>query len=135
MAGEKLLRVIVADDEPLARSKLRLMLQSEAGIEVRAECQNGAETLQALAVYKADLLFLDIRMPDLDGFEVLSQIPQTDMPIVIFTTAYDQHAVKAFEAQALDYLLKPFDQERLHQTVDRARKELLKTQDRDATQQ
>src|SRR5581483_7755985 len=134
MAGEKL-RVIIADDEPLARGKLRLMLNSEPGLEVRAECQNGAETLQALAVYKADLLFLDIRMPDLDGFEVLSQIPQSDLPIVIFTTAHDQHAVKAFEAQALDYLLKPFDQERLHQTVDRARKELLKSQDRNATQQ
>lgn len=129
------MRVVIADDEPMARSKIRLMLSSEPGLEVLAECQNGAETLKALSVYKTDLLFLDIHMPDLDGFEVLSRIPEGEIPIVIFTTAYDEHAVKAFEAQALDYLLKPFDQERLHQAVERARKELLKTKDRDAAQQ
>jgi two-component system LytT family response regulator len=111
------------------------MLSSEPGVQVVAECQTGAETLEALTVYKTDLLFLDIRMPDLDGFEVLSQIPEAELPIVIFTTAYDQHAVKAFQAQALDYLLKPFDQERLHQALERAQKELLKNKGRDAAQQ
>jgi two-component system, LytTR family, response regulator len=108
------MRVIIADDEPLARNKIRLMLSAEPGVEVLAECQNG------------------VRMPDLDGFEVLSQMQEADIPIVVFTTAYDQHAVKAFQAHALDYLLKPFDQERLHQAVDRARKELLKTKDGEA---
>ena len=128
------MRVIIADDEPLARSKIRLMLNNEAGVQVLAECQNGSDTVQALRAYKPDLLFLDIRMPDLDGFEVLSKSPNPEMPFVIFTTAYDSHAVKAFEAHALDYLLKPFDQERLHQALDRARAELLKAKDREAAQ-
>jgi two-component system LytT family response regulator len=128
------MRVIIADDESLARDKLRLMLGSEPGVQIVAECGNGAETLEALSNYKPDLLFLDIKMPDLDGFEVLNKTAEAQMPIVIFTTAYDQHAVKAFEAHALDYLLKPFDYERLHQALDRARNELLKANDREATQ-
>jgi two-component system, LytTR family, response regulator len=128
------MRVIIADDESLARDKVRFMLSSELGVRVVAECQNGAETLRALSAYKADLLLLDIRMPDLDGFEVVNKIPQANMPMVVFTTAFDCHAIKAFEAHALDYLLKPFDHERLHQAVDRARNELLKANDREATQ-
>jgi two-component system, LytTR family, response regulator len=126
-------RVIIADDEILAREKLRYMLASEPDVHVLAECRDGAETLGALEVYKPDLLLLDIRMPNLDGFEVLSKVPAENMPIVIFTTAYDRHAVKAFEAHALDYLLKPFDQERLHQALNRARAELLKTNDHETT--
>lgn len=128
------MRVIIADDETLARDKLRLMITSEPDVQVVAECQNGAETLRALTSFKPDLLLLDIKMPDLDGFEVLTKMDAAEMPMVIFTTAYDQHAVKAFEAHALDYLLKPFDQERLHQAVDRARHELVKAKDREATQ-
>ena len=124
------MRVIIADDESLAREKLRFMLASEPGVQVVAECQDGAATLRALAIYKPDILLMDIRMPDLDGFEVLSRVPVEDIPIVIFTTAYDSHAVRAFEAHALDYLLKPFDQERLHQAVNRGRSELLKANDR-----
>jgi two-component system, LytTR family, response regulator len=127
------MRIIIADDEALARKKLRVMLSSESGVQVIAECQDGAETVRALNTYQPDLLMLDIQMPDLDGFEVLSQIPVEEMPMVVFTTAYDCHAVRAFEAHALDYLLKPFDQERLHQAVTRARSELLKASDRDAT--
>ena len=127
------MRVIIADDESLARKKLRFMLAPESDVQVVAECQTGAETLHALAIYKPDLLLLDIRLPDLDGFEVLIQTPSTDLPLVIFTTAYDRHAVRAFEARALDYLLKPFDQERLHQALNRARTELLKANDREAT--
>jgi two-component system, LytTR family, response regulator len=128
------MRIIIADDESLARDKLRLMLKSEPDVQVVAECQDGSETIRALGAHKPDLLMLDIKMPDLDGFEVLSKVPGADMPMVIFTTAYDRHAVKAFEAHALDYLLKPFDHERLHQAVDRARAEILKEKDRDATQ-
>jgi len=126
-------RAIIADDEELARKKLSMMLANEGGVQVSAECKSGAETLRALASYKPDLLLLDIRMPDLDGFAILSQIPEAQMPLVVFTTAYDQHAVQAFEAHALDYLLKPFDQERLHAALARACRELESRQERETT--
>jgi len=128
-----MMRIVIADDEPLALKKLRLMLSNEPAVEVLAECHDGAQTVRAVTIHKPDLLMLDIRMPDLSGFEVLNRIPTQDMPMVIFTTAYDQHAVRAFEAHALDYLLKPFDQERLHRAVKRAEAELLKAPDREAT--
>ncbi|HJT68993.1 MAG TPA: LytTR family DNA-binding domain-containing protein [Terriglobales bacterium] len=127
------MRVVIADDETLAREKLRLMLGSEPGVDVVAECRDGAETIHALSEHKPDVLMLDIQMPDLDGFEVLDKVPSEELPMVIFTTAYDRHAVRAFEAHALDYLLKPFDQERLRQAMNRARAELLKADDREAT--
>jgi two-component system LytT family response regulator len=126
------MRVVIAEDEPLARKKLRLLLGSESGIQILAECVDGLQTIEAVKTHKPDLLMLDIRMPDLDGFEILSKLPRDGMPFVIFTTAYDRYAVRAFEAHALDYLLKPFDQERLHQALTRARAELLKA-DREAT--
>lgn len=128
------MRVIIADDESLARDKLRLMLASEPGVSVIAECQSGEETVHALNIYKSDLMFLDVRMPDLDGFDVLNKVPGPNMPLVVFTTAYDRHAIKAFEAHALDYLLKPFDHERLHQAVERAYNELEKANTRAETQ-
>lgn len=127
------MRTIIADDEPLARRKLRLMLGSEPGVQIVAECENGAQTVRALSTYKPDLLMLDVQMPDLDGFEVLSSVPQNEAPVVIFTTAYDRHAVRAFEEHALDYLLKPFDEERLHRAIDRVRSELLKKSDQKMT--
>lgn len=127
------MRTIIADDEPLALRKLRLLLSSEPGVQIVAECADGAQAVKALEAYRPDLLMLDIHMPDLDGFEVLSRIPAEAMPVVIFTTAYDRYAVRAFEAHALDYLLKPFDQERLHQAINRARSELLKADDRETT--
>jgi two-component system, LytTR family, response regulator len=121
------LRTVIADDEGLARKKLRLLLGLEGGVNVSAECRDGKETIAAVQVHKPDLLFLDIEMPDLDGFEVLNQIRGDQMPIVIFTTAYHHHAIRAFEAHALDYLLKPFNQVRLHRSLERARSELLKS--------
>lgn len=127
------MRVVIADDEPLAREKLRLMLTAEPGVSILAECRNGAEILDALNAHKPDLLMLDVQMPELDGFAVLNQVPPESLPIIIFTTAFDRHAVRAFEANALDYLLKPFDQERLHQALNRARAELVKADDREAT--
>jgi two-component system, LytTR family, response regulator len=127
------MRVVIADDEPLAREKLRLMLTAEPGVSILAECENGAEILDALNTHKPDLLMLDVQMPELDGFAVLNQVSPDSLPIIIFTTAFDRHAVRAFEANALDYLLKPFDQERLHQAVNRARAELLTANDREAT--
>jgi two-component system LytT family response regulator len=126
-------RTVIADDEQLARRKLRILLDSEAEIEVVAECQNGAQTLSAIRVCRPDLLLLDIQMPDRDGFQVLSEISPEEMPVVIFTSAYDQYAIRAFEAHALDYLLKPFDQGRLHQAIERARFELRQSKAREIT--
>jgi two-component system LytT family response regulator len=127
------IRTVIADDEPLARTKLRLLLGSELGVQVVAECQNGQETIGAVRAHKPDLLLIDVRMPDVDGFEVLARLAEDEMPVVVFTTAYDQFAVRAFEAHAMDYLLKPFERERLHQAIERARNELLKSHNRDLT--
>jgi two-component system, LytTR family, response regulator len=131
--NRSVVRTIIADDEHLARQKLRILLDSEPEVEVIAECHDGGHTLRAIRAYRPDLLMLDIQMPDLDGFQVLNEIPPAEMPVVIFTSAYDQYAIRAFEAHALDYLLKPFDQERLHQAVERARLELQKSKDREIT--
>jgi len=133
MAGKTLVRVVIADDERLARQKMRILLEAEPSIAVVAECQDGRQTVSAISCLRPDLLLLDIQMPDLDGFQVLNQIPPEEMPLVIFTSAYDQYAIRAFEAHALDYLLKPFDQERLHQAIERARMDLLKSGNREFT--
>ena len=127
------IRTVIADDERLARQKLRLLLKPEPEVEIVAECRDGRETIAAIRSVKPDLVLLDIQMPDLDGFQVLEEIPPAEMPVVIFTSAYDQYAIRAFEAHALDYLLKPFDQERLHHAVERARQELRKIEDREVT--
>jgi two-component system LytT family response regulator len=103
------IRTIISDDEPLAREKLRILLASEADVRIVAECRDGRQTIDALQTYKPHLLLLDIQMPGADGFQVLSSIPADDMPLVVFTTAYDQYAIRAFEIHAVDYLLKPFD--------------------------
>jgi two-component system LytT family response regulator len=126
-------RAIIADDERLARKKLRILLDSEPEVQVVAECEDGRQTVSAIHAHLPDLLLLDIQMPDLDGFQVLGEISPAQMPVVIFTSAYDQYAIRAFEAHALDYLLKPFDQERLHHAIERARSELRKSGDREIT--
>lgn len=131
--GRKPVRVVIADDERLARQKLRILLDLESDLTIVAECQDGQQTISAINCFRPDLLLLDIQMPDLDGFQVLAEIPAEDLPVVIFTSAYDQYAIRAFEAHALDYLLKPFDQERLHHAIERARMELLKSENRDIT--
>jgi two-component system LytT family response regulator len=128
-----MMRTIIADDERLARKKLRILLSAESGVEIVAESSDGRQTIAALRAHKPDLLLLDVQMPDIDGFGVLRAIDADAMPVVIFTTAHDQYAVKAFEAHALDYLLKPFDQGRLHHAINRARAEFLKAHDREAT--
>jgi two-component system, LytTR family, response regulator len=121
-------RIVIADDEALARKKLRLLLSAEniANLVV-AECSDGKQTVAAVETHKPDLLLLDVHMPDLDGFQVLEQIPVDQLPLVIFTTAYDQYAIRAFEAHALDYLLKPFHQQRLNQAMERVKTELVKS--------
>jgi two-component system LytT family response regulator len=118
-APAELLRVIVVDDEALARTLLRELLGAHADIEVIAECGNGFEAVKAVTEKKPDLLLLDIQMPKLDGFDVLELIG-TEVP-VIFVTAYDQYAIKAFQVHAVDYLLKPFGAERLAEALTRAR--------------
>ncbi|HSU16810.1 LytTR family DNA-binding domain-containing protein [Longimicrobium sp.] len=114
-------RVVIVDDEPLARRTLRVLLQPEAGVEVVAEAGNGAEALDAIAATQPDLVFLDVQMPEMDGFEVLNALGPERTPAVIFVTAFDEHAVRAFDAEAADYLLKPFDDERFARALARAR--------------
>jgi two-component system LytT family response regulator len=120
------MRVLIADDEPLARERVRTLLAGEADIEVAAECGDGAETVAAIERLAPDLIFLDVQMPEVDGFEVLDAIAPAPMPAVIFVTAYDRYALKAFEVHALDYLLKPFDQERFSLALARARAEFAR---------
>ena len=121
------MRAIIADDEPLSREKLRFLLDQESDVQIVAECYGVEDTLKALETYRPDLLLLDIEMEGGSGFDVLRSVPTSELPIVIFTTAYDSYALQAFEAQALDYLLKPFDQERLHRALERAKAELVKS--------
>jgi two-component system LytT family response regulator len=123
-ATMRTIKALVADDEPLARERILSLLQGESGIEVLGECRDGHEAIAAIRQLSPDLVFLDVQMPGADGFEVLSAVGPERMPMVIFVTAYDQHALKAFEVRALDYLLKPFDRERFHSAVQRARTSL-----------
>ena len=122
------IRTIIADDEHLIRKKLRVALESAPDVEIVAECADGKECVAAVRKSIPDLLLLDVQMPGGDGFEVLRSISGVEMPIVVFVTAYDQYAIRAFEAHALDYLLKPFDRERLHSALARVRTEIQKAQ-------
>lgn len=118
------LRVIIADDEPLARERLRDLLKEDGREELVAECADGSQTVAAVLKHKPDLLFLDVQMPELDGFAVLSRLGEDCPPAIIFVTAYDKFALKAFEVHAVDYLLKPFDRERFQKALDHAREQL-----------
>ncbi len=118
------LRVLIVDDEELARRGLEIRLKAAPDIEVCGHSRNGREALSAIVEHKPDIMFLDIQMPGIDGFEVLKQMAGPDMPVVIFVTAYAEYAIRAFEANALDYLLKPIDESRLHAALDRAREQL-----------
>ena len=113
------LRIVIVDDEPLARAVLREYAGADAAIEIVADCANGFEAVKAVADHKPDLVLLDVQMPKLDGFEVLELLGR-DQP-VIFVTAYDQYALRAFEVHAVDYLLKPFSVERFQEAMQRAR--------------
>jgi two-component system LytT family response regulator len=119
MADEASFRVVVVDDEPLARAVIREYLKAHPGVEIVAECGNGFDAVKAVAELSPDLLFLDIQMPKLNGFEVLELLGRS-VP-VIFMTAYDQYALRAFEVHAVDYLLKPFGEERFAEALSRAR--------------
>jgi len=106
------IRVVIADDELLARKFIRRMLKQDAEVEVVAECSNGADAVVAIRKEKPDLVFLDVQMPEMDGFAVLDAVRLDHLPEIVFTTAYESYAIRAFELHALDYLLKPFDQVR-----------------------
>jgi len=118
------INALIVDDEPLARARLRKMLAAEPEVAIAGECANGADAIDFIRDRRPDLVFLDVQMPEISGFDVLRALPETSLPAVIFVTAHDQHAVEAFEVHALDYLLKPCSQARLKESVDRVRRHL-----------
>jgi two-component system LytT family response regulator len=120
----KKIRTLVVDDEPLARERLTALLAGEPDIEVVGQCRDGEEAITSIIDQTPDLVFLDVQMPQLNGFEVIEAVGSERMPLVIFVTAYDQHALRAFQVRALDYLLKPFDRERFSEALQRARKQI-----------
>jgi two-component system LytT family response regulator len=125
------IQTIIVDDEDLARSRIRTLLKAEADIEIVDECAHGRAAVEAILTQKPDLIFLDVQMPELDGFEVLKSLDEEHKPAVIFVTAYDRYAIRAFEAYALDYLLKPFNRARFQKALQRARLQIAReTRDR-----
>jgi two-component system LytT family response regulator len=120
------IRALIVDDEPLARERILDLLADDAEVEVVGECGDGMAALAAIERHRPDLLFLDVQMPELDGFGVLEAIDETKAPVIIFVTAYDQYALRAFEVHALDYLLKPFDRERFDKALQRAKHQIAR---------
>jgi two-component system LytT family response regulator len=118
------IRTIIVDDEPLAIQGLELRLRAFDDVEIIERCANGREAIRAVRTLKPDLVFLDIQMPGFDGFSVVAGLADIEPPLFVFVTAFGQHALKAFEAQAVDYLMKPVDQDRLAATIDRVRQRL-----------
>jgi two-component system LytT family response regulator len=129
------IRALVVDDEPLARRTIRRFLGRDAGVEVVGECGDGESAVQAIRERKPDLVFLDIQMPEMDGFQVLHQIGANDMPVTIFVTAYDRYALRAFDANAIDYLLKPVGRERFERALARAKQRIAGEPKHDQVQQ
>ena len=123
------IRTVIVDDERLARQRVRRLLTGEADIEIVGECAGAEEAVSVLTENDVDLLFLDIQMPQMDGFDLLASLDDTHIPVVVFVTAYDEHALRAFEVHAFDYLLKPFDSERFAKTLAGAREQLRRLGD------
>jgi len=115
------MRALIVDDEPLARERIRTLLANQPDIEIAGEFNDGRSAVTAIQSLAPDLVFLDVQMPEMDGFQVLDQIAPEAAPVIIFVTAFDRYAIKAFEVCALDYLLKPFDRERFTQALNRGR--------------
>lgn len=135
MTAGKRIRTLIVDDEPLARRKIRRMLAHDPEVEVLDDCANGREAIAAINDHTPDLVFLDVQMPEIDGFDVLESIPPAGMPFVIFVTAYDQYALRAFEVSAVDYLVKPFDRRRFEKSLQRAKSRLATARGSDLNQQ
>ncbi len=131
----KTLRVMVVDDEPLARQGLKLRLQAHADVEIVGECNNGLDAVTLIPQERPDLVFLDIQMPELNGFQVIHKLRELKqpMPLVVFVTAYDSYAIKAFDIHALDYVLKPIDDVRLETALSKVRRTLSAQQNQDNT--
>jgi two-component system LytT family response regulator len=123
-AGHPKIRAVVVDDEPLARSSLKVLLRRDPDVELVAECKSGLEALAEIRRSKPQLVFLDVQMPECDGFDVLEQLGSQIPPALVFVTAHDQYALRAFEAGALDYLLKPFDNARFERALNRAKERI-----------
>lgn len=118
------IRTLIVDDEPLARERLQALLRDEGGVEVVGECGSGTDAIAAIRRDKPDLVFLDMQMPGCDGLQVLGELPEAGRPAIVFATAHERFAVDAFNVEAVDYLLKPFDRERLQTALRRAREHL-----------
>ncbi len=118
------IRTILVDDEPLAIQGLELRLETHDDVEIIEKCANGREAIRAIKTHKPDLVFLDIQMPGFDGFSVVQGLMEVEPPLFVFVTAYSDHAIRAFDAQAVDYLMKPVDESRLADTLDRVRQRL-----------
>jgi two-component system LytT family response regulator len=124
MSSGPRIRVLIADDEPLARERLRSLFAAEDWLELVAEAADGLQAIEAILRLQPDLVFLDVQMPGATGFDVIARVGAVRMPLVVFVTAFDRYALRAFDVHALDYLLKPFDRERFQQTLARARQQL-----------
>jgi two-component system LytT family response regulator len=125
----KQFRLLVVDDEDLARQRVQSLLSQRSDFDVVGECATGAEAVRAIRELQPEVVLLDVQMPELDGFDVISEIGAQNMPLVIFATAFDEYAIDAFEVGAVDYLLKPVDEERFNRTLDRAAKRLRQSAD------
>ena len=123
--ADRKIQALIVDDERLARKRIRSLLKNERDVEVVGECADGAEALAAIRKQSPDLVFLDVQMPEMDGFQVLQEVGADRMPAVVFVTAYDKYALRAFEVHALDYLLKPFDEDRFGEALRRAKEQVL----------
>src|SRR5260370_24498816 len=126
------MRALIADDEPLARTALLRLLKGDRDISVIGQCGDGESAVQAIKQLQPDLVFLDVQMPEMDGFQVLESIGVERMPVTIFVTAFDRYAIRAFDANAVDYLLKPFAPDRLWRAISRARDRCPRRQDTEA---
>jgi two-component system LytT family response regulator len=126
------IKTIIVDDEPLAREGIQLLLAADSQIDVIGECSIGKQAIIEIQKHKPDLLFLDVQMPEMNGFEVLLQVPKESFPVVVFVTAYDQYALQAFDAEALDYLLKPFSDERFYKALQRAKTNITQNRERES---
>jgi two-component system LytT family response regulator len=115
------IRTVIVDDEALSRRGLEIRLLASQDFEIVSQCANGREAITAIASHRPDLVFLDIQMPGMSGFDVLAQLPHDSIPLVVFVTAYDEYAIRAFDARAVDYLLKPVDDERFAASLERVR--------------
>jgi two-component system LytT family response regulator len=129
------LRALIVDDEPLARERLHGLLQTEPGIEVVGECGDGCQAVLAIEELKPDVVFLDVEIPNMDGFHILDSVGSDRIPAVVFVTAHDQYALRAFDVRAVDYILKPFGRERLQKALERAREQIRRERSSDLSGQ